>query len=315
MKNHVRNALLGLVVGDALGVPVEFMSREQLKQKPVTDMTGYGTHHQPPGTWSDDSSLALCLTEELSKGYDLERIGQSFVDWLYHQQWTPHGTVFDVGNTTREAIARLKAGVAPALASDWQETSNGNGALMRILPLLFYIKDFTAAKRYQLTRQVACLTHGHVRSSLACYYYLELAGAIGEGADKFTAYHRANAALTDMMTALKINPDEVSLFDRLLTGSLSTLQEQKIQSTGYVLHTMEASVWCLLTTESYQAAVLKAVNLGEDTDTTGAVTGGLAGLLYGAETIPEHWLASIARLVEIEAMSSRLSVKYEQANS
>ncbi len=312
MKNQVRNALLGLVVGDALGVPAEFKSREKLKHKPVTDMTGYGTHDQPPGTWSDDSSLTLCLAEELIAGYDLTRIGQSFVDWLYHQRWTPHGTVFDVGNTTRQAIARLKNGVAPDLAGDWEETSNGNGALMRILPLLFYIKDFTAAKRYQITREVACLTHGHVRSSLACFYYLELAGAIDEGADKLVAYRKANQALQQIILLLNINPHEAALCDRLLTGKIQELKEAAIQSTGYVMHTLEASVWCLLTTDDYEAAVLQAVNLGDDTDTTGAVTGGLAGLLYGADTIPEDWLKAIARLDEIEAVSSQLSVKYQQ---
>ena len=153
-NNCVRAGLLGLVVGDALGVPVEFKSREEIRRQPVTDMLGYGTHHQPPGTWSDDSSLALCLAETLMEGYDLEKIGRSFVDWLYHNKWTAHGNVFDVGSATMAAISRLQKGVSPVLAGGTDEFSNGNGSLMRILPILYFVRHQTEGECRDLRRRI-----------------------------------------------------------------------------------------------------------------------------------------------------------------
>ncbi|MGB4437301.1 MAG: ADP-ribosylglycohydrolase family protein, partial [Acetomicrobium sp.] len=139
-KDKVIGGLLGLCIGDALGVPVEFQSREKLKRNPVKDMMGYGTHNQPPGTWSDDSSLAFCLAESLCNGFDLQDIADKFVKWMYEGYWTPWGKAFDVGHTTQIAISRLKKGVDPLESGPTDERSNGNGSLMRILPLIFYVE-------------------------------------------------------------------------------------------------------------------------------------------------------------------------------
>ena len=177
---------------------------------------------------------------------------------------------------------------------------------MRILPLLVYIKDKGLADRYQITKQVSSITHGHIRSVIACFYYLEFARQIINGIDKFEIYKSLQTEISDHLNSLSINPDEIKLFDRLLNGNIYELTEKEIRSSGYVLHTLEASIWCLLTTDNYKAATLKAVNLGEDTDTTGAVTGGLAGLLYGFDTIPKSWLQQIARKGDIEDLADRL---------
>ena len=295
-----RPAILGLLIGDALGVPAEFKSREALKQQPVTGMTGFGTHNQPPGTWSDDGSLALCLVDALCEGFDLVRIARSFTDWFYEKKWTPHGEVFDIGNTTLEAISRLKGGVQPDLAGGNDEQSNGNGSLMRILPLLFYIKDRPEQERYELTRQVSALTHAHIRSVLACFYYLEYARLILAGENMLEAYAATNRLMQRRFSEMALAPKEVAAFDRILSGDIHSLEEAQIRSSGYVIHSLEASLWCVLTSTSYPEAVLKAVNLGEDTDTTGAITGGLAGLVFGMESIPEQWISQIARIDEIE---------------
>lgn len=302
MPDFPRNALLGLLLGDALGVPAEFRSRSELKTSPVTGMAGYGTHHQPPGTWSDDGALALCLAEVLCDGYDLAGIAGSFTDWLYRGRWTPHGTVFDVGIATRQAIARLEAGVQPDLAGGTGEWSNGNGSLMRILPLLFYLHDKPEAERFDLTRQVSSLTHGHIRSVLACHYYLEFARLICAGRDKHAAYHETNLLFQKRLETMPVSRAEAAAFSRVVQGDLHTLDESDIRAGGYVIHTLEASLWCVLTAGSFREAVLKAVNLGEDTDTTGAVTGGLAGLMFGLESVPAEWIGQIARIGEIEAL-------------
>ncbi|TAF63917.1 MAG: ADP-ribosylglycohydrolase family protein [Cytophagales bacterium] len=305
----IKSVLFGVAVGDALGVPVEFKDRETLSQKEITDMIGYGTYHLPAGTWSDDSALTFCLAEALTQDFDLNTIGQNFVRWYKNNFWTPRGNVFDIGIVTKQAIERLDRGMQPDLAGGSDESSNGNGSLMRILPLLFYIIDQPIHQRYEITKQVSSITHMHVRSIIACFYYLEFARQLYAGKDKFETYKKLQTEITNHLTHLAINPNEISIFERLLKNNIDQLTENEIQSSGYVLHTLEASIWCLLTTNSYQEAVLKAVNLGSDTDTTGAVTGGLAGLLYGFDGIPKNWIRQIARKEDIENLAERLAEK------
>lgn len=180
---------------------------------------------------------------------------------------------------------------------------------MRILPLLFYLADKPINERFEITKQVSSITHGHIRSIIACFYYLEFARQLLAGKDKFDAFQTLQAKVKDHLSSLSINPNEVVLFDRLLKAHIFKQPETTIHSSGYVLHTLEASIWCLLTTNSFEKAVLKAVNLGEDTDTTAAVTGGLAGLLYGVDGIPEKWVKQIARCDDIIDLAERLAEK------
>lgn len=308
-SEEIKSALFGVAVGDALGVPVEFNSRQTISKNPVTAMIGYGTYNLPAGTWSDDSSLTFCLAEALTKEFDLKTIGQNFVKWYHENYWTPHGNVFDIGVATRQAISRLAQGEKPELAGGFAESDNGNGSLMRILPLLFNLLDKPVNERYNITKQVSSITHGHIRSVIACFYYLEFAKQIFEGKEKFEIYKNLQTEVSNHLTNLEINPKEITLFDRLLKGEIYKLEEDEIQSSGYVLHTLEASIWCLLTTDNYKEAVLKAVNLGSDTDTTGAVTGGLAGLLYEFDNIPKKWLQQISRYDDINNLAERLADK------
>jgi ADP-ribosylglycohydrolase len=306
-ENSIKSVLFGVAVGDALGVPVEFKSRVLMCQQPVKDMIGYGTYNLPAGTWSDDSALTFCLAEGMLLEFDLNSVGQNFVKWYHENYWTPRGEVFDVGGVTRQAIDRLAQGHQPELAGGFNENDNGNGSLMRILPLLFHLIDKPIGDRYELTKNVSAITHGHIRSVIACFYYLEFAKQILEGKDKFEIYEVLKLEILDHLNGRSISHKELSLFDRLLKYSIYDLGEEHIQSTGYVIHTLEASIWCLLTTDNYKEAVLKAVNLGGDTDTTGAVVGGLAGLLYGYDNIPEAWVRQLAKAKEIEDLCLRLA--------
>ena len=309
-RARVKSALFGVAMGDALGVPVEFKSRQSLRKNPVTGLIGFGTHNMPKGTFSDDSSLTFCLAEALTQEFDLNTIGQNFVKWRDDKFWTASGTVFDIGITTQRAIGRLAIGVKPVLAGDDGETANGNGSLMRILPLVFYLLDKPIHDRFEIIQQVSSVTHGHIRSVIACFYYLEFALHLCEGKGKFQVYEDLQYDFSEYIHSLSINPEEIALFDRLLKGNIYDLGEDEICSSGYVLHTLEASIWCLMTTDNYEEAVLKAVNLGEDTDTTGAVTGGLAGLLYGFDAIPGKWIEQLARKEDIEDLAQRLGEKY-----
>ena len=303
--NNFQTILLATATADALGVPVEFESREDLQQNPVTDMREFGTYNQPKGTWSDDTSLMLCLAESMVEGLDLQKLAQKFIAWKNDNYWTARGWVFDIGIATRQAIERLENGTPPELAGGFDEMDNGNGSLMRILPLVMYIKDLDIDQRYEWTKKVSSLTHAHVRSVMACFYYLEFAKKIVEGKDKFQAYTELQSEMITHFAKREINPQEIQKFSRLLTKDISTVNEKYIQSRGYVIYTLEAAVWCILTTSNYKEAVLKAVNLGEDTDTTAAVAGGLAGLIYGIESIPKEWLEVIARKLDIVELANR----------
>ncbi|WP_312389698.1 ADP-ribosylglycohydrolase family protein [Chryseobacterium sp.] len=321
MENIIKAGIFGVCVGDALGVPVEFRSRDELKRSPVTTMRAFGTHRQPIGTWSDDSSLMLCLADSLCKGYDLEDIALKFLQWYNAEIWTPHGSVFDIGIATSQAIHRISKGTSPTLCGGTSEFDNGNGSLMRILPLLFYLKDFPIKRRFDITKSVSSTTHGHIRSVLACFIYLEFALETLKGKDKWEAYKIMQETIKEFLDCNPIcSQEEMDKFHRILElkvgeydlAPLQTLQEEEISSSGYVLHSLEASLWCLLNTGSYSEAVLKAVNLGGDTDTTGAITGGIAGIYYGFESIPEEWIEVIARKEDIENLCIKLENKLKK---
>jgi ADP-ribosyl-[dinitrogen reductase] hydrolase len=318
VTSKARAALLGLAVGDALGVPVEFSSREARRRDPVLGMRGYGTHQQPIGTWSDDSSLTFCLAETLARPGgctampDLVDFSNRTINWLDNGYWTAHGEVFDVGNATRTAIQNLRAGVMPTKAGPRSEFDNGNGALMRILPLVFHETwqaeklDLKAA--WQLTEAVASVTHGHPRSTLGCFIYLLVAHHLVKGKPAVGAYEQARTAANLWLhTQAKAAAFyEWPKYAQLLDGNLPALPEDDVNSSGYVVHTLEAALWCLLNHDTYAATVLAAVNLGEDTDTTAAVAGGLAGLVYGEAGIPAEWLADLARCDDIVNLAIRL---------
>lgn len=307
----VHATLVGVAVGDALGVPVEFKNREYLHENPVTEMLGGADTcwGQPAGTWSDDSSLTFCLAESLAKGFDLNDMANRFVQWATKDYWTATGVRFDIGSTTFDAILRLEQGVQPELAGRTDERANGNGALMRILPLVFYLLDKPIVERFEITRRVASITHGHIRSTIACFYYLEFARNIFKRKSKRQIYRILQKEVSQHLAKLALDTTEIAHFDRLLKADISNLPEDAISSNGYVVYTLEAAVWSLMTTCSYEEAVLRAVNLGGDTDTTAAVVGGLAGLIYGIDNIPVHWLQPLARREDIENLAERLAAK------
>lgn len=308
MKDQVIAGLLGLCIGDALGVPVEFKPRTYLKENPIRDMIGYGTYDQPAGTWSDDSSLTFCLAESLCNGYDIYDIGHRSVQWYHKGYWTPYGEVFDIGNTTRMALDKLCYElIRPDLAGMKDTQSNGNGSLMRILPLAYYLKNMDFEEKVPIISAVSSITHRHIRSIISCVIYIEFACNLLNGLDSYESYMK-------MQTLVKHyykDEQELEHFKAILYHHIADYSEDDIHSTGYVIHTLEASLWCMFNSNSYTEAVLKAVNLGDDTDTTGAVTGGLAGLVYGINSIPQTWINLLPRKEEIYNLADRLAGKLE----
>ena len=308
IQDKISGGLWGAVVGDALGVPVEFQSRERLRRDPVRDMRDYGTYNQPAGTGSDDSSMMLCTVESLLDGFDTKHLGDMFVRWLNDAHWTPWEEVFDIGGTTQEAIKRLSQGVEPEQAGLNDEYSNGNGSLMRILPVALRYFESPIEELLDHAHRASTLTHRHIRCQIACGFYCALVSEMLRGNKVNEAYLRAINS-TKAIYDQPLYSGELPAFTRIFSGDIGTMPESQVRSSGYVIHTLEASIWCLCNTESFGDAVLMAVNLGDDTDTTATVAGGLAGVEYGVDAIPSKWVDQLARRTDLEALFDQFMAK------
>ncbi|MBI2578971.1 MAG: ADP-ribosylglycohydrolase family protein [Candidatus Aenigmarchaeota archaeon] len=307
-KDCILSGLIGLCVGDALGVPVEFKSRDELSKNPVESMIGNGTYNQLAGTWSDDSSLTFCLAESLCTGYDLNDLSLKFCRWLNEGYWTPYGKVFDVGISTKKAIQNLCNGKEPTRSGGNKEQDNGNGSLMRILPIAFFTNDMYVSTMVKVVEEVSSLTHRHNRSIIACSAYVFIANNIIRGKNKKEAFRLLRLNLPFLFSKEKGEEynNELKHFKRILDKDFFNLPAEKINSSGYVIDTLEAAFWCFMNNDNYKDTVLSAVNLGEDTDTVAAIAGGLAGIYYGINNIPKEWIDAIARKKEIIYLAKKL---------
>ena len=308
MLEKIRAVMFGHAVADALGVPVEFEARARLDAAPVTDMRGFGTYPYPAGCWSDDTSMSLAALDSLAGGrLNWTEIMDNFGAWYYRDAYTPTGKLFDVGITCSRAIENYAAhGKSPQECGLTEDSANGNGSLMRIHPFVLYLHARNYL-RIQTIHEASALTHGHKRSQIGCGIYAFVLRELLRNPEKASVVR----ALRQAKKYYAVEPENCA-YDALyrMGASLETCAatpREGIKSGGYVVHTLEAAIWCLLTTDSYRACVLKAVNLGEDTDTVAAVAGGLAGALYGYEAIPAQWLAQLKKREEIDAMCRKAS--------
>ncbi len=271
-----------------MGVPYEGVSRQKMQKNPIKDIN---STLQNTGLWSDDSSLTLCLARSLSRGFDLDDLASRFIRWLDQGYMTPEGKAFGIGRTTYIAINNLKKGLSPLDSGLKDEHSNGNGSLMRVLPLAYYTCHMDKNSRFDMAGKVSAITHAHPRSIIACCIYVQMAAELFMGKEK-------NEAYSNMKETIKRHfrgDSQIPYFSRILYDDISGLSRQDISSGGYVVHTLEASLWCLLKCGSYSETVMEAVNLGQDTDTTAAVAGGLAGTCYGLSSIPKNWISWLAK--------------------
>lgn len=253
----------GAAVGDALGVPFEFQGRNTFQ---CTHMASGGVHGMPAGTFSDDTSLLIATCDSIracNGEIDTNDMTNRFRNWLNNGDYAIDGKVFDVGNATATA---LNEGCGLT-----HEQSNGNGSLMRIAPLAL-----TDATDQQIA-EVSAITHAHPISTTACIVFVHILRKVMHEVDLPAAIH----------STIPDNEQFAFLAD------IENKSRDEIQSTGFVLHTLEAALWCNLNTESYAECVQEAVNLGSDTDTTACVAGALAGAIYGHDAIPEQWLKTL----------------------
>ncbi len=309
--NKICDGIIGLAIGDAIGVPVEFRSRQELTKAPVVSMREYGTHYQPRGTWSDDTSLTLALMDSIIDKNEIDYVDimNRFSNWLLYNDYTATGEVFDVGNSTSRAIMNYGRGVNPLECGGISEYENGNGSLMRILPTAYYLRkhsDLEIESQMNIIYNISALTHRHPISLIGCGIYINIAMNLLEG--MLSLYESVEQGIKTAFEYYERKAwNDVYAYLRLMDLSIFLeLPDSEIKSSGYVVHTLESALWCLLNTNSYAECVLKAVNLGDDTDTVGAVVGGLAGIYYGLEKIPKDWLDVLARRQYIEELCEEL---------
>ena len=309
MKNKIKAVMIGHAVGDALGVPVEFCSRKELKLNPVTCMRGNGTYPVPAGAWSDDTSMSLAALDSLSGGkLDYDDVMIKFGEWYYDDKYTPTGEMFDVGNTCSFAIDNYFAYHQPISECGLtEERSNGNGSLMRIHPFVLYAYiKFLNGTEEGYWRWMGCikggsmLTHAHERSIMGCHIYADCLSFLLKEPTKDSLKEGIRFAEADLDYLPEFEP-----YRRIFEPGFEKLPMAAIKSTGYVVDTLEAALWCVLTTDNYHDCVLKAVNLGDDTDTVAAIAGGLAGALYGYDAIPSEWKETLIKRDYIEAMCNK----------
>ena len=290
------NGIIGFAIGDALGVPAEFRTREELNLNPITDMIGYGTYNVPAGTWSDDTSMTLATIDSIidTKAINPNDMANKFLDWFRNCNYTATGEVFDIGRTTLQSLAKFELNLDNASnCGETNEYSNGNGSLMRILPIAYYIyyKNITDEQEiYTLVKQVSSITHAHEVSILGCYIYVRFALELLVGKDKFEAYKKIQKLDYSMFSNETINR-----YTRILCDNIQNINENSISSSGYVVSTLEATMWLFFNSADYNITILKAVNLGEDTDTVTACTGGLLGIYYGIESINDIWKQNLKK--------------------
>lgn len=292
----ILSSILGFVVGDALGVPVEFKSRDFLKSNPVINMIGHGTHNMPKGTWSDDTSMILATIDSIVECSEInyEDIMNKFCEWRDNAKYTATNKFFDIGIATSKALNNYKTGINPLECGGKEIYDNGNGSLMRILPfvLFAYYKDLKKDEQVNLINNASSLTHAHEISKLGCQIYADFTRGLLEGKCKVDALND----LQEIDYSINYSKDNIKLYQKILSGLIKFEKEEEIKSSGFIVDTLEASIWCIMTTDNFKDAVLKAINLGADTDTIGAITGSLAGVIYGYNSIPKEWLDTIQNL-------------------
>ncbi len=303
LTERIRGGILGAVLGDAMGLPWEGAMRQELARQPIQGMTGGGPHGQPPGTWSDDSSLLLSLADSLCSGYSLPDIGAAFLAWWRQAAWTPHGRVLGYGATTAAAMERLSVGVPASSSGMTGEGSNGNGSLMRTLPVaLYFHRD--PDRMLEAAHEVSAITHAHPRSLMCCGIYCLIVAHLMAGEDRRQA---VEDGLTEARRRYRRAPWEAELphLECILSLEIMDLDRFQVRSGGYVVQTLEAAIWSLLRGETFRDCLLVALNLGGDTDTVGCVTGGLAGTRWGEAAVPRAWADALTRREDIEKLCDR----------
>lgn len=296
-QERFRGCLLGLACGDAVGTTVEFEGRGSFV--PLTDMVGGGPFNLKAGEWTDDTSMALCLAASLVhyNGFDPVDQMNRYVNWVQHGYMSSNGACFDIGVTVQLALNVFRSTGNPFSGSD-SPMRAGNGCIMRLAPVpMFFFPDHRAAIHF--SGESSRTTHG----AQEC---IEASRLFGSMIVKALHGHDKNSILFGSHFQEDTHQPEAPKIRAIADGAYRTKSDDDIYGSGYVVSCLEAALWCFLHTDSFEEAVLRAANLGNDADTTAAVCGQIAGAYYGVSAIPEKWLHKLVMRREIEDLADQL---------
>lgn len=315
-----KDALLGFAVGDALGVPVEFLDRKEIRKMNITEMLGNGSHKVPRGAWSDDTSMLIAGMDSISRNdgeINDADIMNSYVDWLSNGKYSSVDYTFGIGGIIFTSLQRYMNGYPISKCGGTDFYDNGNGSLMRILPFSLYCiyKDLNNDEMVSVINKASSFTHAHEISKMGCLIYTLLLKNI-----MLTKNFLLSFGITRAFPFSKYYSEKtLEVYDKLFNPNFILYKDSDIQESGYIVDTLEAVAFSLAHTENYEDAIKTAVNLGYDTDTVAGITGSLAGVLYGVDNIPERWLDAILKqdyLLEIasnydESMGNKKKVTHK----
>lgn len=293
--NKLNNGILGFIIGDALGVPLEFKKRDLFKNNKVIDMIS-SDRVGAKGVWSDDSSMVIATMKSIidNKGkINYESIMDNFILWVSNKDFIAIDKAFGIGRATFFALGNYHNKRYEKITECGMKgfNYNGNGSLMRILPIVYYCyyKKLNDDEIYNLVKDISSLTHSHEISILGCFIYVLLVIELLSGKEKENAYSNVRKYNYRKYFSL----ENIKYYDQLLNNDISKLDVDSISSMGFVVDTLEAVIWCFINNNSYDKCVIEAINLGNDSDTIGALVGGLSGIYYG--NLPSKWLDSIVK--------------------
>ena len=293
--NKLKNGIMGFIIGDAMGVPLEFKKREIFENNKVTDMIS-NDRIGVKGVWSDDSSMVIATMKAIidNKGkINYESIMNNFILWISNKDFIAIDKAFGIGRATFFALGNYYNKRYEKITDCGMKgfNYNGNGSLMRILPIAYYsyYKKLNEDEIYNLVKDVSSFTHSHEISILGCFIYVLLVIELLSGKEKVNAYSNIRKYNYRKYFSL----ENIKYYDRLLNNDISKLDVDSISSMGFVVDTLEAVIWCFMNNNSYDKCVIEAINLGNDSDTIGALVGGLSGIYYN--DINNKWLNDIKR--------------------
>ncbi len=292
IRDHLEGMLLGLAVGDALGASVEFKPPGTFA--PVVGYRDGGPHRLNPGEWTDDTSMALALADSLASGWDLADQLRRYAAWYTNGEYSVNGRCFDVGLTTARAIQEFKLLGDPLKCASAHGSSSGNGSIMRLAPVpIRYLRliRINPVLLAELGEASSITTHASDQCRSACRYFSVVLAALASGQPRDEVLSADWPVLAQLRSAAPLHPE----VDEIARGSFRERQPPEICGAGYVVRTLEAALWAFHNAPDFRSAVLQVVNLGEDSDTTGAVCGQLAGAYWGTSGIPNQWAGDLAR--------------------
>ncbi len=299
MKDRCRGTLIGLAVGDALGAAVEFMSPGSFQ--PVTGYRDGGPHGLEAGEWTDDTSMALALADSIATaGWDLNDQADRYVRWWKTGMYSVNGQCFDIGITTRMALENYRVKKDALISGDRSDRASGNGSIMRLAPVPIrfgHLYSVQLAELSRLAEESSIPTHASDQCLSACRYLATILAALIHGEDREAVLSPGWKPLQHLHEIKPLHP----LIQEVALGSFRQKQPPAIEGSGWVVKSLEASLWAFHNAESFEDAVLKAVNLGHDSDTTGAICGQLAGAYWGESGISDSLRSGLARMELLES--------------